>query len=101
MHFAAINTHASETSIGFANTWGVLAFETKKARDAYVDASTDMATRAITRSEIGKYCQGDVKPFSGDRYMIGLSPREEIEGLIGEVYIGSEHDAQAVRPLND
>ena len=55
MVYAAVNSHATETSIGFANTWSVLGFATKGMRDAYVERATDMATRAITAKEVGKY----------------------------------------------
>ena len=55
MYYAAINTRATETSIGFANTWGVLGFSTKTMRDAYVQRATDLATQAITAKEVVKY----------------------------------------------
>lgn len=55
MYYAAINTHATETSIGFANTWGVIGFSTKAMRDAYVQRATDQATQAITAKEVAKY----------------------------------------------
>ena len=55
MFYAAKNYTASETSIGFANTWYCVGFESKKMRDAHVAESTDKATRSIKASEIGKY----------------------------------------------
>lgn len=55
MYYAAINSRATETSIGFANTWGVLGFATRQMRDAYVKRATDMATRAITSKEVSIY----------------------------------------------
>lgn len=55
MYYAAVNSYATETSIGFANTWGVLGFATKSMRDAYVDCATDLATKAITSKDLGKY----------------------------------------------
>ena len=98
MFYAAINSYATETSTGFSNTWGVLAFETKAARDSYIADASDLATRSIARKEIGKYL-GEIKPFCGQRFMIGLTARE-IDGCVGEVYAGYENDAQAIRPLN-
>lgn len=65
MFYAAVNSRASETSVGFANTWGVLGFATKAMRDAYVQRSTDMATRSITSKEVGKY---DAKLGQIDHY---------------------------------
>ena len=55
MFYAAINSRATETSVGFANTWGVLGFATKVMRDAYVERATDLATKAITSKEVRGY----------------------------------------------
>lgn len=55
MFYAAVNSHATDTSIGFANTWGVIGFATKTMRDAYVARATDLATKSITSKEVGKY----------------------------------------------
>ncbi len=98
MYYAAINGYASDSDVGFANTWGILAFETRTARDDYVNQAPDLATRAIKRAEISRYI-GSPKPFSGQRYMLGV-PARDIPGVRGEVYLGSEYDAQAIQPLN-
>ena len=55
MFYAAVNSHATETSIGFSNTWGVLGFATRQMRDAYVKHAKDLATKAITSNEIRTY----------------------------------------------
>jgi hypothetical protein len=55
MFYAAINSRSTETSVGFANTWGVIGFATKTMRDAYVARATDLATKSITSKEVGKY----------------------------------------------
>lgn len=55
MFYAEVNSHATDTSIGFANTWGVIGFATKTMRDAYVARATDLATKSITSKEVGKY----------------------------------------------
>jgi hypothetical protein len=65
MYYAAFNSHATETSIGFANTWGVIGFATKAMRDAYVKRTNDLATKAITAKEVGKY---DAKTGEVDYY---------------------------------
>lgn len=65
MFYAAINTRATETSVGFANTWGVIGFATRTMRDAYVELATDLATRSITAKELGKY---DAKKSEVDYY---------------------------------
>lgn len=55
MFYAAVNSYATETSMGFANTWGVLGFATSQMRDAYVQSAKDMATKAITSKEVRTY----------------------------------------------
>jgi len=54
-YYAADNYYGSETSVGFANTWYVLAFRSKKERDDYVSASHNLSARAIKSSEVKKY----------------------------------------------
>lgn len=95
--YAAVNSYATETSIGFANTWSVLVFDSKSNRDTYVRSATDLATRAITRAEIPNYIRAP-KPFSGefrgiDRFDAECYPAEYTPppaGLIGEVGIFDE-----------
>lgn len=67
-YYAANNSYGSETSVGFANTWGVKVFASKKDRDEFV-RNGDLSARAIKKTEIGRYL-GAVKPFSGKAYMI-------------------------------
>lgn len=55
MYYAAKNYMASEKSVGFANTWYCVGFESKKMRDAHVAESTDQATRSIKASQVGEY----------------------------------------------
>lgn len=55
MYYAANNSYASPTSVGFDNTWYVVGFATKADRDAYVSAADGMAARAITRREVKSY----------------------------------------------
>lgn len=55
MFYAAVNSYATETSIGFANTWGVIGFHSAKARDAYVTDASDLATKAISATELAAY----------------------------------------------
>lgn len=104
MFYAATNSYASETSTGFANTWGVLAFSTRAARDAYVASATDLATRAITRREITQYVSRKPRPFTGERYIIERTPRTldgcAPDGMIGAVAVGYRDDACYIRDLN-
>lgn len=55
MYYAAINSYATETSVGFCNTWSVIGFATRFTRDAYVWEATDLATKAILASELRQY----------------------------------------------
>ena len=104
MFYAAINAYANETSTGFNNTWGVLAFETRSTRDAYVASRNDLATRAITRKEITRYVEGEIKPFTGARYIIQHTGQtiddSGPDGLIGAVAVGYPNDAGRIRDLN-
>lgn len=92
MKFAANNTYSTESSLGFSNTWYVLAFENAVYRDAYINNSSDLAARAITKKEISQYVDRP-KPFSGARRAVFATfPNKPIPGLIGEVCVGfTEH----------
>jgi hypothetical protein len=52
-YYAETNHYGNETSVGFANTWLVLAFESKAERDAFVESheNKNLSTAAITRKE--------------------------------------------------
>lgn len=53
--YAADNSYGSETDIGFSNTWYVIRFASKAARDELVSASTKRSTRVIKAAEINAY----------------------------------------------
>jgi len=72
-YYATKNAYGSGTSIGFANTWSVLVFTDKAARDYYVNNSDDMSVNAINKSDIKKYIDAP-KPFSGRRRAIDTRP---------------------------
>ncbi len=54
-YYAADNRYGNETSVGFANTWYVIAFPSKDKRDAFVKKSWRVSTRAIRASEVRRY----------------------------------------------
>ena len=54
-YYAADNHYGSETDLGFANTWYVISFASKAARDAYVANSEKRSTRAIRAGEVRQY----------------------------------------------
>ena len=89
--YAASNRYASETSVGFANTWFVLVFNSRTARDEYVQQARDLATRAITRRDVPRYADAHPKPFSGE-YIGILDDHQEIPGYVGYVNVVTPHD---------
>ena len=70
MFYAADNSYSSETDIGFVNTWYVLAFETRRTRDEYVNTAPGMAARSIKRNEVVRYAamggRRRPQPFTGE-----------------------------------
>jgi hypothetical protein len=89
LFYSAGNCYATETDIGFANTWYIYAFDSKANRDAYVESAADRATRAVKRAEIGKYL-GPVKPFSGRGYIVDTYQYSDFiypKGYVGRVQI--------------
>lgn len=55
MFYAAVNGYATESSIGFSNTWSVIGFATRTMRNAYVYRATDLATKAIKADQVRDY----------------------------------------------
>jgi len=101
MYYAATNSYATETSVGFYNTWGVMAFETKKERDQFVKDATDLATKAITRREVPGYINPTPKPFSGEAYIIAKSFAEAFtDDEVLVVTVGCSNDVGYIRHLN-
>lgn len=68
--YAAQNSYASECSSGFGNTWHVIVFDSKKARDNFVDSDYRVNTHSITKKEVTSYIHNSPKPFSGQAYVI-------------------------------
>lgn len=101
-YYAAFNQYGTESSVGFANTWRVVAFDSKNARDSWVEqrGRKDISARAIKRAEIGRYLDGPPKPFSGDAYCWEMSHKQplddDVPGYAGSIVIGhpSEHEGR-------
>ena len=52
MYYAQFNSFGSDTDVGFSNTWQVVSFGNKSARDAWVKMNADRRDiAAISRSE--------------------------------------------------
>ena len=79
MYYAAINSYATDTSVGFCNTWSAIGFATKAARDAYVHCATDLATKAILASELRQYGEkpGQVSHYTADGEFMAHMQRGE------------------------
>lgn len=99
MFYAAINSYATETSVGFANTWGVIGFATKAQRDEYVAEAEDLATKGIKAGEIRNYGgkAGHISFYDAEgrmhRYMGAEfgEPRFCIEPTAEEIEEAAEH----------
>jgi len=104
-YYAAVNQYGSPTSLGFANTWDVLVFNGRLARDAYVDAADDLATRAIARVEVIAYVMNtdsngnstQPKPFTNEYWGIVedipsyINPRPQ--SCIGSIAVCDAYDS--------
>lgn len=97
MYYAANNQYATDTSVGFGNTWYVLAFVDKKSRDQYVKDAKGLAVCAINRKDIPGYIKAP-KPFSGLKRAITSVCSNHV-GLIGEVSRCTTNDANYVCDL--
>jgi hypothetical protein len=52
VYYAKYNLYGSDTSVGFADTWQVVSFDARAARDAWVAQRRDRRdVEAITRTE--------------------------------------------------
>lgn len=89
-YYAADNLYGSDTSIGFTNTWRVMVFSSKAARDDFVE-NGNRSTRSIKRREIGQYIPAP-KPFTGEARVLNTWMDEYqskvIPGFVGQVIIG-------------
>ena len=88
-YYLAYNEYGSESSHGFANTWSVAVFQSKKDRDNAVKNSKNITSRAIKKSEITGILSGtmSVKPFSGDYYGIVKNLDDDNSNCIGYVSV--------------
>lgn len=102
MFYAANNQYSNQTSVGFANTWYVLVFDSKKNRDDYVNNSSDLACRAIKRKEISKYLNDVPKPFTSECYgIVGpMLEDNDLEGFIGTVTVCTPDEYDFIEKLN-
>jgi len=102
--YSAESDHGSESSFGFCNDTTVLVWDSRAARDEYVNNSRNLSCRAIRRAEVtseaSNYSRTDnrlikPRPFTFDVWGIDDAFCEEAPGLIGEIVVS---DGQANIP---
>jgi SRSO17 transposase len=110
-YYAADNSYSDSTSIGFSNTWSVLVFNSRKARDAYVSDSPRLATRSIRKNEVTNYAANwlpndnrlnEPKPFTGEFWGIvdnGYLYDDEPDGYLGHVAVCDPYDHHNISRL--
>lgn len=80
--YALWNSYASDTDVGFSNTWSAYTFDDSLQRDAWLAKRADMASRACTRAEASKYLyhpRGDSVSKEGG-YL--LNPVTDVDVLV-------------------
>jgi hypothetical protein len=90
-YYSAHNHYATDTSLGFANTWYVIAWSSTAARAACLNSCDDWASRKIRRDQIRKYTK-EVKPFSGEGYRLDDSveySENPSNGMLGCVVVSA------------
>ena len=100
--YTAESANGSSTSYGFCNDTIVKVWDSKKSRDAYLDACNDLSVKAINRSQVTRYATNysttrnkDIKPkpFSGEYWGIETDQYDYDsypEGYVGCITIGSD-----------
>lgn len=100
-YYAAENYYGSPSSDGFSNTWYVMAFGSKVARDEWVYGRDTLSARVIKRAEVMKYAPGwdqqkneyvRPRPFTEECWAIVTEPLEDYpDGCLGVVDVYSPH----------
>lgn len=92
-YYAANNdyTFDADSLVGFAHTWYVLAFATKRARDQYVLQAPGLSAHAITRKEVPKYVARTPTPFTDERYALIMPIQDEIPGFLGTIEVAHKN----------
>jgi hypothetical protein len=100
MYYAAENTYGSLSDIGFANTWYVVAFDSARNRNAWIESRDTLSAKAITRKEVTRYAsaggQKEPRPFYPEHWGI-VEPWQEslegVDGLVGLVEVVNDYDS--------
>lgn len=100
-YYAIENSMGSSTSHGFANTWSVLVFDSKAARDKFVAESVNITVEAIHKKDATRYAANwslmfnkanRPEPFTTEYWGITDSSDRDIPGFIGYVEVCSPDD---------
>lgn len=98
--YLAENRYGDSTSCGFANTWQVLVFRSKKDRDQYAEENADnQGVRIIRKRDIGTYMDDDrPRPFQAAAWRI--TPYSgypvDVEGMVGVVVLSEDRTMERV-----
>lgn len=100
-YFAKANSYATNVNAGFANTWDVLVFTTKKERDSFIENDSRIGTSAISKKEVTKWASNysltqnkhnAPRPFSGEYWGINVFYSDEEKGIVGKIEVCSPYD---------
>ena len=96
-YYSKESAHGTSSSFGFDNDTVVKVFDSKTARDEYVDNSRNLSCDAIKRNEVtyyaANYCMIQDKtvrpqPFTNEYWaIVACEENDETPGLIGTVEI--------------
>ena len=107
-YFSSESAHGSESSHGFANDTIVLVFDSKQARDKYVQQSRNLSCKAIRASaatseaanqSLTSNDDGRPRPHKSECWIIREldDPDQAPVSCIGSLEIGSTWDDSATR----
>ena len=98
LYYAASRRYSS-IGIDLYDLWHVEVFDSKEARDKYVQGFYPK-THAIRKAEIGKYTFPKPRPFTKERFIICKSSDDDAyRGLIGHVKAGDRRSLGYLRNL--
>ena len=100
-YYTAESAHGSESSHGFSNDTIVLVWESRAARQQYLDNVRNLSARAIRRDEVADHAanwsvtenrDNSPRPFSNECWIIRKDdtigcPGNTVEGLVGYVTV--------------
>lgn len=90
--YAAENRGGSMYSMGFANGWYVLVFNSRENRDKWLQDQTTLSSRKVLRREVSTFTPRP--PYASHRSHLAITEIEiEAEGLIGTISYCNPEDS--------